>query len=742
MTIRITASEFDTLVLATERPEPIPLGLSGSAVPINPMLFPNDWGFGVRMRTRWITDVTRSLGNSRAERWALSSRPARTMQVSVLGATKDESHALLQSAIGRTARLGTPVPIYCDAVPVTAASPEVVGAEIQGRIYGDFRYRRFFTGGRVCFMPRRVSADRAQNSVIFATVLEVAPDQIRVLFINEQVRAVTTADYVIPCMDVELSMQSRGKMLTDGVYQLELEFTELDGASALPASWPAVTAESAEVLAPLCKIVDGLPVFPFQADWSEGVDLDIMLEGGSDRSGRSMIQEPVGTAYHQVAISMVGKDREASWRIARFFDAMRARMGVFYLIHPQLPWTVVSYPTLSQVSIKAVGQVTTVAFFKRACFVRANGEILTRGISSVTALSGIHTLVLDAPLPDTSFMEVQPILVCSIDQDELEEEWDTDGVMRATLKLREELDHGAQAVPLLGYAEENPGYLAVDGLQMLFRAGAGCLNGRRGPCSVWPGSDAYAGFIQDVSRPVKRSASGAAPLPKEMQVFSTNFSASLVLWQQNWQNNGQPCIRDADYTIPFHTDAGIPIADRVPWGPNGWTLFLCWTPFARGATAADSSLWRLQAPEIDLRFLFDTTGATGAARSRLQAFPGTPGQIDYPLTYDLSNALHPVMLTMRIDSQLRFWVNGQQARASATGFSLPTPSSFSISRWFNALWTNRQTTSSILASEYGVTPGFNVMASYNRALDISEINQIQLLISDTYRTPLVSSLLY
>jgi hypothetical protein len=382
-------------------------------------------------------------------------------------------------------------------------------------------------------------------------------------------------------------------------------------------------------------------------------------------------------------------------------------------------------------------------FYKKIVLQRSDGSLIVRDISSIASAGGgsIFVLLLSSPLPDTSFVSAQPIFVCSFDQDDLEEAWATSGVVPAfRLGIVEEPDYGTAPIPSLGYAQQSPGFLGISGCNLLLRAGVGCLTASGAPSTVWSGTDAYVSKIVDESQSVVR-------MPTKLQVFkaldvaSGNNTANLVRWSAPWQNNGQPSIRDASYTLSHQTFTGRPVGDRHLWSvTNGWTLFLCWTPQNRSVVASDTTLFRIVSPELELHFKHDTAGASGAGRSRLVVNTVTA----HLLTQEMTNANYPTIVTLHISSagSLRIWVNGTQACAPSLTLSLPNVSGYSVSEWFTFLNTNRPTTSPILANEWGVSGAMNLMLSYDRGLDISEINQVHELIADIYKTAVTPSSLF
>lgn len=756
MSLRISALEFDTLVRASERPEPIPFPLGAGAVPINPMLFPNDWGMEVSLSSRWETDITRAHASGKPEKWSLLSRPSRSLEVSIVGASKEESFALLQSAFDYSTRIGFPAPIYPDASVVTGFTYD--SGTSTGRVTGDFRYRRFFIGGRVCFMPLQIDPDKGQNSVIFGTILELGPEEMLVQFTATAYRTVTTLDSVIPCMDVEMAEKLTGVALTDSVYRLSLTWEELDGASALPATWPAVMPDNSEVITPLCEILDNLPIFPFNPNWSEGVQIEMRRDVSRDRIGRTSVQDPYGVPYHAIALSVMGYDREACWKVVRFFDAMRGRAGSFYMIHPHRPWVLSSFVNNTRILIKAIGSATGVySHFKKLVFIRANGEKVTRTAVDASRLSGgLFRVDLDSALPDLNFVEVQPILICSFEQDDLVERWaNTSTVPAFELSIVEEPNYGISgAVTNIGYAEESPGFLGVAGCNLLLKAGVGCyttINGVVMPVGPFPQLPQTVSFWEDESRKVVRTQSSPYGKKRFALMPGGGSSTSLIRWPIPFQNGGELSIKDAYFSYEYQLNSSIPVKNRHLWDENlsqGWTLFICYSPeFYDILPGTDRRLFRIVSPEGTLDFRFDSQTLTGPGRARVINQPtGSATQI-WPLTYSLGFLGIPTLMTLRLDfsvspAKIHVWVNGQKALATSGNFTKWEPTSYSISEWFTCFWKNVPTTSAWLASQYNTSGAANLVASYARALSSSELDQVHKIIGTMYKTSMEPSSIY
>lgn len=744
MSIKATSLTIDSMAMATESPQPIAIP-APAGIPLNPMLFPSDWSKEISLETRWLTDITRpaNAATNFPEKLSLHSRPSRTLKARIVGMGKDECHAILQSALQHTSSFGAPVPIYADAAAITGVETDPAGVFVTG----DFRFRRFFVGGRVAFYPLRVSAKRSANSVVFARLLEVSPDRLKLAYEHPSAfRVPTTLDVVAPCIDCELVPSSKGISQTSGVYELELSWDEIDGPNSLPGIWPPTSFDNADVLSPFCQVVDNLPVFPFDINWSGGIDIEAVRSIDSTNFGRTSLQEPLGKTYLRFHLQVMGFDRESAWKALRFFDAMRGRAGNFYLVHPQRPWTFGAIPALDRVTINPVGDARNIpSFFRRLAFFRSDGTIVTRTVTSSTDLGGAFQMTLSSNLPDSAFVDVQPISICGFESDAIQENWATIGVIPSLdLTILEEPDIGAVNTGTISYTQENPAFLGIDGLTLLLRAGAGCFDSKGRASSTWPAAASSVSSWQDMSPGPNRQF--LPPRPTKRLVRAPGWAASmdLIRFPLQFQNNGQPAIIDPWFHLEHMLDTSLPIEERHIWGPNGWTLLLCFTPEALG-TQADRNLVEINTPESEVRITFDRLGASPTTRAAIMIrTPPSAGQIAVGLTQDISILPYTVYLTLRVDgSSARVWVNG--TKASTVSFLFPmvyNPSNYTFAEFFRGMAHDLVVNQSLINSAFGTWGCANLVASYNRALDIDEINKLHKIVADMYRTTQEISVLY
>lgn len=744
VTGKVHALEFEALTLSTEFPIPIPLPLS-AGLPINPTVFPANWEGEISIETRWRTDVTRPKGSNRTERWSLATRPSRRLRAKISGLSKDESHALLQAAFRHTDAFGAPVPLYPDAVNVTSAAGVV--------IQGDFRRRRFFTQGRVVVFPLTHSTKKSDNTVFHATIQEITPTSCT---IDAAPRTITSRDVVIPCIDTELLTEASGTAHTDTVWETEMEWNEVEGASTLPALWPPCVPGNAEILSPICEILDDLPIFPFDPNWGAGIEITPTREIDSDSVGRSNVQNADGLPFHVIRMTLQGYDRERSWNILRFFDSMRGRAGDFYLIHPLRPWTFNAVPAVDRVWIKAVGdREAVIRYFRRVVLTRADGTKVSRYLNNVADLGDRFSLVFSVNLPDTAFVDVQPIMVCNFDSDSIEEGWATTEIAPALeLTINENPDPGNSSATNqteLQFGPVFPAFLGIEGLNLLFRAGNGCVRDDGQPSCAWPGDSRVARWEDTSPGPARQQ--GQVVVQKSLvDTSGSEERPHLIRFPQSWENNKQLSIVEPTFNLPFQTSALTPASQKRLWSSDGWTMVICFSPTWFNYTPSNRYLARIETPAgMVFSLRIDSVGAGYAFRAGVQAKDASGTLASLGFNRDLYNPIAfpgAVFLTVRVsssDNRLRVWVNGQQALAGAmvlTG-GLWTTQDYTVSNWFDGLTTgNNEPSASFLRDLFGKFGCANLLVSYDRPLDIDDVNALHVMVADMFRTTVAVSTIY
>ena len=723
--MKITATQLDLLVQSQERPEPVPLRRDLLGSPICPMIEKADWSQSISLTSRWLTDVTKPIGGKR-QAMILSSRPVRSQTVQVVADSKESATELLMSLLDFSTYNGNPVPIFCD------------GAEVKSRegnaAFGDFSLRRFFPGGRIVFIGHSYYA--------YALVQEVGPTELRFDLDPSEFAMPPEGCYVFPCMDAEMVTDSSVTMKTDSVHVASITWNELEGISCLPAIWPAISPEDGSNALPIAQVIDNKPVFNLEPDWSDSPEVRIDRDVTTDSGSRGAVIETKGDVFLTFSFSLMGYDRKRSWQILRWFDLMRGRAGLFWLVHPSRPWPQVSVLTTSGFSLPAVS--TSSAFsrnVKRVAFIRSNGQVVIRSISLVSGFD----FTLDSPLPDTNFVDVQPVYVVSFNEDSIVENWATDSVIPSiSLSMSEQKEYGVVSIgPSMGYQEGYPGLYGIPGLSFFVKAGVECYSSDGRPCYVWPSNNSMIYEWRDIREGPKRDYT---PAGLRRKLVSLNASdGGLARFPDSNINNGQPAVFSPNFDMTHLFDASLEDGDKHIWGSSGFTLFLAFTPQAMDATAVDKLLFSIEAGAVGIRFYYDRAGQAGNNRHALQV-KSTGTWQTAALSESLSDKETACCLAIHVDnagSKARVWLNGAKALSSALSASLPIPTATYTSAWFFPCFASGLSTgSALLAQAFGLRGTISSLICFSRPLDEAELNTVLKMVSDSYKTPAGTISLY
>lgn len=730
LAITIHSLDFDVLVRTSEVPEPIAL-LESAGIPINPMVFNHDWSVECEIETRWLTDVTKSV-DQHEDRWVLANRPNRTISMRIVGGSKAESEAILQSAVAASNQFGFPVPIYPDGVQVDALGNN-------GIVFGNFAHRRFYRGARVAVLDGATDPLKSSESARFATVENVAPDGLDLIWDQGYSEQVEEGQHIYPCMDVEMSAEASGVALTDGVYAVELKWTEVDGSSTLPASWPFDTRNAEENLAPLCSVIDGFGVFPFEPNWVDEVEITTRRLIDTDRMGRTSVQTPTGEAFLEFRIPVMGYDRERCWRVARFFDAHRGRGRGFWLEHPMKPW---SARTSNQTSVEIDGVGTPEGLAQSYQKVIITCQDGTRHIRPIEwnnqQPSGHFWLGWSTPVPDT-IVSAQPVFLCRFDQDVLTETWSTNEVQPSIdLKIVEEPKESAKVtIGDLGFNPGDSNFTELGNCTLLLRAGVRCFDAAGRPALPFPSTASNARRWEDASRPPERDGEPESNRP---YFTTTDSNCQIAIPNIAFRNNGQPFMFNPAMEGTFFLDENEPINERQLWDTEmGWTICLVITPTNQiplPGVFNKIAFNFASAGEFAANWVIDSDTLANGWRSYISIGPVGNIHVEEVTTTGMNNGT-PIVMCIRHGGSaqgnlVRAWVNGRPACAS---FSTPLAdvTGLTTARLFTGFEWWGTSTSSITNNWLSGKSAANMVVSYKEAMSWTNIRALHSTISRLYQ---------
>jgi len=402
---------------------PVPLTYTAAELARMNLLL-NNWASGCVIESRYETDVTRSPHTYAEERRSLLGRPHRMVRAHWLRQSREQltqlSSILRQLSGGRLR-----VPVFPDELEATATGGT-------NALQVDHTYRRFVTGGKVALYPRSGTA----FSVDDVSVLTIEGRGIGYL---DMVETVPAGDwFVVPLLDCEKQLELMPKLLTDNVVQIDIDFDEVPGESALP---PIVDDESWAGY----PSTRGYPIVTHVHDWSDGRDVSKVRYGSDRETGRSRIVTTHGPRAIQRSTWNVLADREMFWKVLSLFDGCRGRAGAFWEVDAS-PYRVVDTdPTFIDVS--PVGSFSEFEDYVRQTdhvgIILDDGSVLDRKVTTIQQIAGVWRLTLDigeADLPVDQVGSFGVLRLCRFYEDLLTEEWLTTEVVRLRFETVEILD--------------------------------------------------------------------------------------------------------------------------------------------------------------------------------------------------------------------------------------------------------------------------------------------------------------
>lgn len=390
-------------------PLPFPAGLD---------FFLHNWVSQMTLETSYRTDITRSPTTLAEERRALLQRPGRQVGLSLLQGTKSELDRLLVY-LRRLTRDRLVSPLFMDAVILSQSGTG------QDRIFGDFRFRRYFPGARVAVFPANpISKSHMLPAEIDTYIISsITKDDLQLDRNLDNVYA-NGQFLVVPLIDLELVLAPSLQQLTDVTSQVTLTLNEVTGKNALPPSFTGNLVDGWEQEL-------GLPVLEIDPDWTNGINTTYRRYGKRRVEGRGTVVVPEGDRYVQVQDFALKLDRPDFWRVLNLFDSRRGRTDLFWEIDREEIWTV-TLVSAQVVEITAVGVFTDFSddFTDHLGIVMNDGTIHIREINSFSVFGGSWRLGLVSgnDLPAIDVAEINRFSRARqkrFDSDAMTERWHT-----------------------------------------------------------------------------------------------------------------------------------------------------------------------------------------------------------------------------------------------------------------------------------------------------------------------------
>lgn len=722
--------------VVSSRPEVVfvrPLGPLASFFDIN-------WAGKVSLSTSWQSDVTRAQTDAAQSRRRLVTRPSRRQSVSLAGLSRDEALAAQNTAL-RHAETPSPVALYSEVVTVSEIIFESANA---ARIFGKFERRRFHLGQRLLFVksPGK-NWDSPASLVGYAVVRGASPGAILV-FLTDLIgnpSAFDVGSKVYPMMDCRLALTTSGRLITDEALEVTLESSELDGPSALPASWKGSPTNLFPVVGdtPFLQSTNGIPVLAPRIQMSRGLPKTWRRFGEETTSGKSVIVRTDGGTFAEWSVAVEG-EREHIWRMLNFFDWARGRGRAFYFSDAFVPWELIEVdPSGSFATVKAKESIDNLNSFYSHVAVVLPGEPQPYGVVTVTGFTKVgENIRIDwspalPPLPYAAFgAYVIPISLATFGEDVFEETWETPEVGTTQVSIVGALNEREVIIPRW----EDPPVLEpafgplteqiLKDVAFWVSAGRNCFQedvpGSRilKRASQWPNLDNFAQWLFDNREQIPNSVEKIdAP---NIAIFQVGAQSVLFRYRSLLDNNNRPAILEPLYNYFPHTTFGndMHISEKHLWGRSGFTIMVCMTP---GGYGAYPTLGFGIEDDLGTRLMewFFALSPGGNSRAWVvsSSFP-------YELIGNTVEGQYPVVAYLR-------WANGRlsmrvgngpvQATTSTPVSSLPLPNGYQAVNWFDGVAQGTGITSAREVG-YGEEAALNQTLWVKRPMSAAEIDAV------------------
>lgn len=424
---------------------PPPISAAASAPASQFYLFHN-WDAPSVLETAFSTDVTASSASVSEERRALVDRPYKTQQCLLTNLTRSEATRALYLLL-RAAQEPTLVPVYSSVTFMTGAPSGAV-------VPCDTRYRRFAPGVRVLlYNPvSEVVEDAVISSMTHTTMtLTGSPSG-----------TFAEGSRVYPLMDCEVIQNASKTLLTDGLSEVDVQFQELQGPTALPpldlwypSGRPAFS---------------GIPFLNSYPNWAKGVSIEVQQPGQVSEFGRGTIARIRGVRpkllfrFYLTALS-----REEAWDHLRFFDACMGRLRTFWLQNPLVMFEPVADVETTHADVLAMApddfEVAADEFTTHLMIEEFDGTLTLATVSGATDASGVTRFAFSPSLAGTisqaDIKSITSVHKCRFYTDNMVETWLTDEVCDLQFQVIEVLEETAASVTNLADSLAAAGFEGV-----------------------------------------------------------------------------------------------------------------------------------------------------------------------------------------------------------------------------------------------------------------------------------------
>lgn len=399
-----------------------------------------NWVDNPSMTSSWLTDIGRGQSTGLEDRRSRRARPRRALAYQITGfdgLSKDREPnygSKILSSIFGLSKGPIPVPIVMDRVKVT----EDYTAE-DSRIYGDFRYRRFFEGQNIAVVIdpfNRPDLDGLLVDYLPATITSIAGAYSGYIEISGIGQDIPKGARIYPLMDSNFLSSATLRRITNSILDGDLEFNEVGSAATLPPSNVLPLVSEFKV-----NPYDGNPIFDVKLTGE--ISLLINRSGQFVTVGNGGIETLVGDRpKFGYSATIIWKERKEFFRLLQWFDRSKGRNKTFWFRNPFKLFNLVDVPNNNSIVIKPLGyRFNLKEHWPFICILFTSGNEQFRKIDTVTqAANGNYLITTEDSFASGAVKLVSSGHLGRFNSDAFTETWVTDEQGSAPIEVTEILD--------------------------------------------------------------------------------------------------------------------------------------------------------------------------------------------------------------------------------------------------------------------------------------------------------------
>lgn len=376
-------------------------------------VFLHNWITALTLRTRYVTDVSTSGSTGAEARRGLVLKPERLMNL-VWELDEPDRMDRMLVMLRKLTNERMAIPLYLDQKELNAAYTAV-----DDTVFFDTTKGRWFVGARVVIVQVDISG--SYESHTFHLIQSKQSD--RLTFTAAIGITSLRSAIILPMIDCEALLEVSMEKQTTCHGRIELEVSEVFGASQLPA----IKADN-----PSNAQVFGLyPIFDINPDWIEGITVGRDREGKSFRRGRTNVVSLSAGRSRQTHKLKISGDRDDMWKMVEFFDTRRGRLRSFFLIDFEFIWTATDIDVTGNfIGILPFGDFTDFQDELLNGFigvVMKDGTVYVRDAVTIQQVFSVFRITVGTPFPSgldvADIDRVARARYTRFSSDEMVEEW-------------------------------------------------------------------------------------------------------------------------------------------------------------------------------------------------------------------------------------------------------------------------------------------------------------------------------